>query len=321
MTTLRKKLSLLITSMITLTIAAPASAWSEETHMTTGAIAFDDLNIHDPATIAEIEKILVAHPHYNKFVAHADDQENDSANKTRVMFEWLARWPDDIRGTEYDSPDWHYELRVVYGRTWMWPFRNGNATIGFDESFRILSDKNAPAKDRAIAIGWLMHITGDMQQPLHAGHQMTDVFWATDEAGQLSYVRKTADGPAIPMHNYWDQILDGFSADSTRSRDTTTYAWTQQLQTLWPRGAATARQYGGSPQEQFAMWIDESMHLARLVAYTGTYLQATADQDSAPLVTSLELRTAQELSKRRVATGGYRIAEVLRLALKGSSKP
>ena len=96
---LRKTLTLVIAPFVTLSIAAPAFAWSEETHMTTGAIAFDDLAANDPATIAAMEKILSAHPHYDKLIAQFDDQEpgSDSANKTRVMFEWLARWPDDIK--------------------------------------------------------------------------------------------------------------------------------------------------------------------------------------------------------------------------------
>lgn len=293
--------------------ATPALAWSEETHMTTGAIAYDDLAANDPATIVTLAEILKAHPHYDKLLAYSEGREG--ADRTRVMFEWLARWPDDINGTEFEQRDWHYELRVVYGRTWMWPFRNGNAVAGFDESFRTLADKSAPARERAIAIGWLMHITGDIQQPLHAGHQMTDIFWATDEAGTLSYVRKAEDAPAVQMHQYWDQILDVPEVDGSVSGDTTSRAWAGRLQSLWPRGNGTANRYPGSAQDQFGQWLDESMHLARLGAYTGTYLEATAEEESAPVVTAREVRVAEELSKRRVATGGYRIADVLRLAV------
>ncbi|VAV94517.1 hypothetical protein MNBD_ALPHA04-620 [hydrothermal vent metagenome] len=293
---------------------SPVSAWSEETHMTTGAIAYDDLVKNNPATITALEEILKAHPHYDKLAGYAEGFKGEE--KTRVMFQWLARWPDDINGTEYEHRDWHYELRVVHGRTWLWPFRNGNATLGFDESFRLLADKSAPLKDRAIAISWLMHLTGDIQQPLHAGHQMTNVFWATDEAGSLSFVRKAEEGEPTDLHNYWDKILDVANADGKVFGEATSRAWATPLQTLWPRTRINGLTYEGTPQEQFENWLTESMHLARLVAYTGTYLSATAEQESAPVVTPREIRVAEELSKQRVATGGYRIADVLRLAVR-----
>jgi hypothetical protein len=157
--------------------SAPVLAWSEETHMTTGAMAFDDIAATNPELLAQIKQIILAHPHYKQLSAHAGAAQGSA--KTRVIFEYLARWPDDMNGTMYEHRDWHYELRVVHGRTWLWPFRNGNASEGFDINYRIFADKKAADVDRAIALGWLLHIIGDIQQPLHAGHQMTSAFSAT----------------------------------------------------------------------------------------------------------------------------------------------
>ena len=288
---------------------SPARAWSEASHMTTGAIAFDDLSVSDPAVMAELKKILTAHPHYDKLVERAEGLSD--AEQTRLLFQWLARWPDDIRDTEFSRPSWHYELRVVSGWTWVWPFRNGDASIGFEENFRTLADPDAPVRDRAIAVSWLMHIVGDIQQPLHAGHQMTSTFSATDEAGTISYVRKKNDGTVANLHEFWDQILDKPGAP-----EATSDAWAKPLQDLWPRTRIGHLTYSGTPQSQFNNWLDESMHLARLVGYTGTALVASAEPDDAPAVTFYELRRAEELSKRRIATGGYRIADMLRLALR-----
>lgn len=293
--------------------SAPALAWSRESHMTTGAIAFDDLAANHPAALAKLEQILTAHPHYSQLAAHAAGLNGGA--RTRAMFEWLARWPDDIKGTQYEHPDWHYELRVVYGRTWLWPFRNGNASFAFDQNFRLLANQTAPARDRAIAIGWLLHIVGDIQQPLHAGHQMTSAFWETDEAGSIAFVRKPPGGEPVSLHSYWDESLDVPGADGKVSGDTTSRAWAKPLQALWPRTRISHLAYSGTAQQQFSNWLDESMVLARLVGYQGSYLQASADRKDAPLVTPFELRVAEELAKRRVATAGYRIADVLRLAV------
>ena len=293
--------------------SASASAWSEETHMTTGAIAFDDLAANDPDVIAELDQILPAHPHYHELAARAAGLTG--RNRTRKIFEWLARWPDDINGTEYEHRDWHYELRVVSGRTWLWPFRNGDASYAFNLNFDTLADRNAPARDRAIAIGWLIHIIGDIQQPLHAGHQMTGDFWLTDEAGSLAFVRKAEGGEPTNLHNYWDQLLDIPNADGKVEGDSTSQYWSNRLVTLWPRERFGWPVYSGTPQEQFGQWLDESLHLARLVGYTGNYLMASSEAENAPLVSAQEIRVARELAKSRVTTGGYRIADVLRLAV------
>lgn len=307
---IRRLFLALLCCSITIT---PAWGWSEESHMTTGAIAYEELAAHDPLVLAEIERILSAHPHFARLEAKAKGQVG--AERMRTMFEWLARWPDDINGTEFEHRDWHYELRVVYGRVWLWPFRNGNASYAFDLNYRTLADRNAPARERAIAIGWLLHIIGDIQQPLHAGHQMTSAFWLTDEAGSLAYVRKEAGGTPTDMHQYWDKILDVPNADGTVGGDATARYWTQRLMALWPRERIRRLAYPGTAQEQFSQWLDGSMHLAQLVGYTGSYLKASPDPAGASVVSEEELRVAKEVAKRRVATGGYRIADVLRTAL------
>lgn len=289
-------------------VSTPAMAWSEETHMTTGAIAYDDLARSDPALLAQLDTIISAHPHYRALAAHAGALRG--SQRMRVIFEWLARWPDDINGTAYEHRDWHYELRVVYGRTWLWPFRNGKAGAAFASNFETLSNANAPARDRAIALGWLIHIVGDIQQPLHAGHQMTSAFSMTDEAGSLAYIRKTAGATPVNLHQYWDKSLDvAGPVDATANR------WSVALQRQIPRSTIAGLVHAGTPQQQFQSWLDESMYLATKAGYRGTALSATATPADAPVATRRETRLVEQLSKRRVVTGGYRIADTIRMAL------
>ncbi len=309
---MRKKITANL-SIAALSIAAlypaAAMAWSEESHMTTGAIAYDDLANSDPAVLSQLEKIILAHPHYLELAAHAGGLTG--AERTRVIFEWLARWPDDMNGTQFEHRSWHYELRVVYGWTWLWPFRNGDASEAFDINYRTLSDPNAPDAERAIALAWLIHIVGDIQQPLHAGHQMNGNFYLTDEAGTLAFIRKEVGGGAINLHQYWDK-----SIDIPGPVDATANTWSGALPNLWPRGKISELTYPGTAPVQFGLWLDESMHLAEKVAYKGTALKATPAASDAPVATPSEFRFVQELSKRRVATAGYRIADTIKMALR-----
>lgn len=303
------RLIIVTASLLAVFSAVPARAWSEKSHMTTGAIAFDDLSATDPVLLARLETIVAAHPHYAAIASHANGLKGPA--RMRVIFEWLARWPDDANGTAFEHRSWHYELRVVHGRTWLWPFRNGEASAAFDANFRTLADVKTPLRDRAVALSWLMHIVGDIQQPLHAGHQMTSTFSRTDEAGSLAYVRNSKGSAPCNLHQYWDKSLD-----VPGPVDATANAWSGALEKLWPRARGAAPTYSGTPQAQFGKWLDESMQLARLVGYSGTALAATATVADAPVVTPREIHIVEALSRRRVATAGYRIADTIRMALR-----
>ncbi|MDE2437590.1 MAG: hypothetical protein KGM49_15155, partial [Sphingomonadales bacterium] len=236
------------------------------------------------------------------------------ATRQRALFEWLARWPDDIRTGPEDHPKWHYLLHVVHGRTWAWPIRNGAANAGFAYNFAALSSACARSADRAKAIGWLIHIVGDVQQPLHGGHQMTAAFPNTDRAGELAFVRRSGGGEATNLHQYWDKIIERGATLPPGEPD-----WATAIATLWPRERLPELQRRGTVQDRFDSWVIESGELARLVAYQGTFRDATADAAKAPVVTARENAVALALAQRRIATGGYRIADTLAAAMKAAA--
>ncbi len=303
---------IILIGILAVLTASPALGWSEESHMTTAAIAYDDLSQSSPEILASANAILAAHPHFKQLEAHLRDLKVEERDRARL--EWLARWPDDIRGSAYDHPKWHYELRVVSGWTSIWQFRNGDAASGFDINYRILANSSAKPADRAVALGWVLHIIGDIQQPLHAGHLMNARFLTTDHAGTYAFARRPGASAATNLHQFWDRSLN-----KSGPADVTVKAWSIPLQKLWPRTRLPEIKNRGSAQLQFHYWLDESLALARLAAYRGTFLEASTNAETAPIVTPRESRLVEEISKRRVATGGYRIADILRMALSNPS--
>jgi len=153
--------------LIILIVASPAHAWSNQGHMATGAIAYDLLAQRDPAAIAAVERLIDSHPDRARFDSALAGLEGPA--RTRRMFELIARWPDDIRGTGYTHPGWHHELRVVAGSRLFRGIRLGQADHGFRTALHLLSNPHADPGRRAVALCWLFHIVGDMHQPLHAG--------------------------------------------------------------------------------------------------------------------------------------------------------
>ena len=98
--------------------------------------------------------------------------------------------------------------------------------------------------------------------------------------------------------------------------------WPNALVLKWPRGRLGRElDQQGEIHSLFAGYLDESAALAREVGYRGTYLLASPDKAKAPQVSDFEQALATALSQRRIATGGYRIADALVSAIATSHAP
>ncbi len=283
----------------------PALAWSEQGHMTTGAIAYDDLAATAPATIAAIEALMADHPDAARFQTNLGARKG--ADRARAMFKWMARWPDDIRETAYDRPEWHYGVRLVGGLSGVYGREHGEARAAFARNHAIAANASAKAADRAVALCWLFHIIGDMQQPLHAGHWSSLRFPLSDRAGTTSFARKTPNSQPEKMHELWDFILD-VPGDHAAAAD----VHAARIKALYPRARLPELMQKRPPAQQFGIWADESMHLAAKIVYQREGLDAVRIFGGVPVLSPRYVAIAHRLGSRRVAGGGYRIADTMR---------
>ena len=76
------------------------SAWDHPGHMTTAAIAFNEIESARPEVIDDIGMLFLAHPDTAPFWVAA----NEAKGKERIrrMFIECARWPDDSKFTPRD---------------------------------------------------------------------------------------------------------------------------------------------------------------------------------------------------------------------------
>src|SRR5262245_13670239 len=116
-----------------------------------------------------------------------------------------ARWADDIRNNDKQHRAlWHYIN---------WPFKPDgqppsvqtrepeavNILTALAENQRIVATENN-AERKAIALAWLVHLIGDIHQPLHTAQLFTVDYPKGDRGGNEICVRVTqtsaTDGPA-----------------------------------------------------------------------------------------------------------------------------
>src|SRR5262245_47976662 len=107
----------LISTLLLLSLATPAFAWSEAGHKITGSIAFRQLT---PEQQAKIAAILKNHPRWNEdFKSKMPSELTTEAEQNEWAFQQAAIWPDMARGFQGDAkkfnhPTWHYINLPIY---------------------------------------------------------------------------------------------------------------------------------------------------------------------------------------------------------------
>ncbi len=300
-------------------LAAPtlALAWSNQGHQTTGAIAYDDLMGADPGIVAKIVEIEKSNPDRARFDARLKGLTGSA--RDRMLFQLMARWPDDIRQGPYDHPSWHYWLTAIMDQAHpiklppaLLATKAGEAPEAFALARAAVADANSDAGDRAIMLCWIFHLVGDIQQPLHAGHLVSTRFPLSDRGGTIDYVRPSVGEQPIYKHQYWDDRLGPDAADDANVDRTSKF-----LEARVPRASLKDLDPTKTDEAAFRAWAGESYALAVTEAYREGLVSGvpTAAAD-APVLPADYPERSHAIAERRVATGGYRIADVMRAILK-----
>ncbi len=91
-----------------LSVPSPALAWNGAGHMTTGAIAYRELQQNDPSAVERVIELLQANPEAER-LWRSQLEQVEASEQGQLLFMLATRWSDDIRGDErYDRPQWHY---------------------------------------------------------------------------------------------------------------------------------------------------------------------------------------------------------------------
>lgn len=302
---------LLVLLLAALLPCSSAFAWSRPGHMVSAAIAYQELDANERHIIDRIVALAEKHPDRGAFevaIGRATGRE-----RGRRIFLELARWPDDIRGGIHDHPTWHYWSRPIVDSTSPPPkipadVPEGSAMEAFALNLSVASDPRASAGERAVALGWIFHLVGDMHQPLHAVSQVSKRFPEGDRGGSMQYVIDPLDREPRSLHWYWD---DSVSRDGEPDLVTQRAA---DLMRRLPRTQFKALQPFQNPAE-FSTWAQESHDLATTVAY-GPDLRTGDSAAKASELPKPYLDRSQPVAEQRLTLAGYRLAEVLRWAFR-----
>jgi hypothetical protein len=311
-------------ALLALLVAPRALAWNDSGHMQIALIAYDRL---PPDTQKALGELLRKHPRFAEdFAARKPRAVIGAAIEQRWYFAQAATWPDRARDQSlYDRPTWHYINQPLFlSDEDRWHFRSagipGNVSHSFapgasTESFNAaqalafvrgkLSATATPPRDRALFVTWLMHLVGDVHQPLHAVAMYSKRRFRTGDRGG-NEVLLTGQRS---LHAVWDGFLGSGVTLGYVSRRAADYVADPKLRSL---GEAAARELDTD------VWLDESVELAETVVYDATVLAAIDQVERGPSPLKPLAHPAQSYyvegrahSRRRAVEAGFRLAALL----------
>ena len=284
-------------------------AWSRTGHMIVAAVAYRSL---PPELQASYTEILRHHPDFAVWERDYASLKVD-IDPGEYYFMQASFWPDVIRraGNVYDHPTWHYTNLPLRPGVFSGEITEIEPTItpendvvfGFNESLKIFFDESKSLEERAAHLSWVIHLVGDIHQPLHSVALVSDVYPDGDRGGNLVFVRPTAESEPINLHAFWDSLL-GRSPDVRNARNETTRLLHILDSESWlPLGDRTL----------INEWAVESRQLAIDYVYLNGRLagEIPENRENAPILPETYAGNAKEMAEKRVIIAGMRLGRVI----------
>lgn len=262
-----------VTAMLLL--SAHGYCWNALGHQLVGQIAYDNLSDHAREVFSRL------------------NHKMDTVYKPQSLVE-AAAWMDTL---SYKNERWlqymHY-IDIPYsvdGSRLMEPDKK-NAVSAIKKAKEVLLSKDENAFNKAFSLRILLHVTGDIHQPMHAVSQFSTVYPAGDLGGNLFPLAKNPIGKNL--HAYWDKgggLLTGshrYSSRQIRSK-------ALRIEKRFPCEASYQTQ---DPLK----WSQESYRIAVTKAYAIKKGSKPGEKYQ---------RMVKKISEQRIAMAGCRLAFLL----------
>jgi hypothetical protein len=304
-------------------LAHSAFGWGCDGHQIVALIARAHLTPAASATVGRILEASPVHPGHYRF---CQDEPMD-------LMAVAAPWADDMKKTD-GTFDWHQidiPVTVESGDYKRWcppigPFIEGKDRTGcivnaIEYELNLTRDSAQPADVRAKALRYLIHLMGDLSQPLHVSDNR-------DQGGNCTSLKATFLEMPSNLHAIWDYEL--ITQELRRNRMSETQLASnidREFGLHWPEW--------GQAKTDIVGWTWEAHRLAAAVTYgdlkppipleapgNGHTDRATCDAGRAK-VAALKITVSEPYVEKtlpvihqQLAKAGYRLAGLLNVTFR-----
>ncbi len=309
-----RRILLFFAALLLALASRPALAWNSIGHMSVAWVAYQKLT---PTEKARAAALLQLNPYYKQWLTYIPAGTSD-ADRDMYVFMMAATWPDEIKamGSHYvgtDTPP-RAELASLndgytdHGAHKYWHFVNtplgGDAAdsaplsvptaIQKIAAFRAALASNIPDPIKSYDLVWLIHLVGDVHQPLHCSTRVSAANPKGDQGGNLVVVA----GPSKELHAFWDGALG--------EGDTKNFMTAVKVASTLP--AADPLLASDDKEDD---WAAESFTLAKSAVYVDPVGAGLGPFTLSAAYTA----NTEQIARQRVALAGARLANLLKTAL------
>jgi hypothetical protein len=289
------------------------SAWDDTGHKLTTYIAWEQMS---PQARERAAKILLSAPEDSDLSVFYLQDSRSAAAKQRELFMIASTWADIVRdknfknrNAKYHHGTWHYLdtfWRETNGKVELAPEFQSDKENAIERLFafdKMLRDASASDADKAIALAWVLHLGGDIHQPLHDSARVTKYDPKGDQGGNLFMLSpKGATGEnRVSLHWYWDSIV-GRNIPRVNDACDSDYlpAIALQMMKKYPFAKMQNRLKIG----KFDDWQQEGFQIASTKLYPSSLKFGEMPSESYK-------KQAFEIAQEQIALAGYRLGEML----------
>jgi S1/P1 Nuclease len=275
-----------------------AHAWGSEGHRVTGLVASELLT---PKTRLKLNQLI-----------EGSGSPEGLADMTLFMDINRKELSEKVPGSE----KWHYDNQPVCKTLTFDQYcpKGECASAKIPELFRKLKDTSTPKEDRAQALRFLVHMIGDIHQPLHAADD-------SDLGANLKFVLIPESDQGRRLHGVWDTDIVKRALRGSNESD---YAkelvkkYREQI-TKW-QSAYINESTNKNTNNSVRDWMNESHSLSKLVTYNNLPNFTCGKEWESTIVTPVQLSeyymtSATSTVPAQLAKAGARIALVLNSAM------
>jgi|SRR5579871_626386 len=304
-----------------LCLVAPAQAWNNFGHMEAAAVAWDKLT---PAAKKKATRLLKLNPQYKTWIKGVPVGQRD-----QIAFVKAATWPDQIKSLKNYQNDgarngdvapntpeasqnigykdhfrhkyWHFidEPFSTDGTRLIQP-APPNAQAQIAKFRKALADADESDGIRSYELSWLLHLVGDLHQPLHATSRFNGDEPKGDAGGNTVKISCALScNGADELHAFWDNLLGKTDAPPQEA--------IEAARNLSPVDNEQASRMDESD------WIRESFELAKSQVYISP---PVGNGDGPFALTGSYQEDSLATAKKQIALAGARLGNLLNDALK-----
>lgn len=307
------KIKFILLTIILCLASVPALAWDDAGHKLTSYIAWQQMT---PTTRERVIKILRSAPEDSHLSAFYLQDSRSEAAKQLELFQIAATWADIVRDRnfktryeKYHKSDWHYSDTF-------WRVSNGKIEIienfsepkgkAVDQLFafdKVLRNPAAPDAEKAIALAWVLHLGGDIHQPLHTSARVTELEPKGDQGGNLFQLtpQGTVRENQVNLHWFWDSIV---GRNQPRQADACDSAYLPEVAREMMKKHSLDKMKNRLAVGQFDQWQQESFKIATTELFPPTLIRFQMPSDAYK-------KRAFQISQQQIALAGHRLGAML----------